>query len=449
MNQPNARNAALKILLRVNEQQGYSNLLLNSTLKELHLSVKDKAFAGSLVYGVLERQITLDYIIAHFSNRRLSEMEPVVRNALRLGAYQLIYLDKVPSSAAINETVNCVKVFGAAGAAGFTNAVLHAIDTSGRQIEFPPPKNWKTYLGTRYSAPQWLVRLWAHAYGRECCEELLKASFGRPPLTVRVNTQKCTAQALMEALSEEHVLAVTNPIVPNAIDLTSTGSIERLNAFQNGWFHVQDAASQLLCYAFGAKPGERIADVCSAPGGKSFTIAEQMCGEGSVDAFDLYSARVQLIQQGAERLGLQNIRTAERNAENGDAAPLYDRVLCDVPCSGLGILRRKPEIRLKSPETLDNLPSVQYCILVQSSQMVCPGGVLFYSTCTLNPAENDAIVSRFLNEHPDFSPMPLSLPPWIRRTADEPEHQITLMPHIHHTDGFFFAAFRKEFPAKN
>ena len=210
------------------------------------------------------------------------------------------------------------------------------------------------------------------AYGRECCEELLKASFGRPPLTVRVNTQKCTAQALMEALSEEHVLAVTNPIVPNAIDLTSTGSIERLNAFQNGWFHVQDAASQLLCYAFGAKPGERIADVCSAPGGKSFTIAEQMCGEGSVDAFDLYSARVQLIQQGAERLGLQNIRTAERNAENGDAAPLYDRVLCDVPCSGLGILRRKPEIRLKSPETLDNLPSVQYCILVQSSQMVCP-----------------------------------------------------------------------------
>ncbi len=449
MSQPNARYAALKILLRVNEQQGYSNLLLNSTLKELNLAAKDKAFASSLVYGVLERQITLDYIIAHFSNRRLHTMEPLVRNALRLGAYQLIYLDRVPSSAAINETVNCVKSFGKAGAAGFTNAVLHAIDTNGRQIEFPPTKNWKTYLGTRYSAPQWLVRLWAHAYGRECCEGLLKASFGRPPLTVRVNTQKCTIRALAEALSEEHVSAVDNPVVSNAMDLTSTGSIERLNAFRNGWFHVQDVASQLLCYAFGAKPGERIADVCSAPGGKAFTVAEQMLGTGSVDAFDLYPARVQLIQQGAKRLGLRNIRAAERNAETGDAAPIYDRVLCDVPCSGLGILRRKPEIRLKSPETLDNLPSVQYCILVQSSRMVRPGGVLFYSTCTLNPAENDAVVLRFLNEHPDFSPMALFLPPRVGRAVNEPEYQITLMPHIHHTDGFFFAAFRKEFPAKN
>ena len=449
MNQPNARVAALKILLRVNEQDGYSNLLLNSTLKEMNLSVKEKAFAGSLVYGVLERQITLDYIIAHFSERRLSEMEPVVRNALRLGAYQLLYLDKVPSSAAVNETVNCVKAFGASNAAGFTNAVLRAIDRGGRQVGFPPKKNWKTYLGTCYSAPQWLVRLWANAYGRECCEELLKASFGRPPLTVRVNTQKCTAAALSDALEKEGVSSAANPVVPDALDLTSTGSIEQLNTFKNGCFHVQDAASQLLCYAFGAQPGERVADVCAAPGGKSFTIAETMRGTGTVDSFDLYPARVDLIREGAKRLGLMNIRAEERDAATGAAAKLYDRVLCDVPCSGLGILRRKPEIRLKSKETLDNLPSVQYCILVQSSRMVCPGGVLFYSTCTLNPAENDAVVSRFLAEHPDFSPAALSLPSTVRRTVQEPEHQITLMPHEHHTDGFFFAAFRKEFPAKN
>lgn len=449
MSRVNARDIALKILLRVNEQDGYSNLVLNSELKESNLPVKEKAFAGALVYGVLERQITLDYVIASNASRKLSEIDPTVRNALRLGAYQLLYLDKVPPSAAINETVNCVKKSDAAGAAGFVNAVLHAIDRMERKIEFPPQKNWKTYLGTKYSAPQWLVRLWANAYGRECCEKLLEASFGRPPLTVRVNSIKTTAEQLIEELAQEQVTAVPNPTVPDALDLTATGSLERLRAFQNGMFHVQDAASQLLCYALNAQPGEEIADVCSAPGGKAFTVAERMNGRGMVSAFDLYPARVNLIRDGAQRLGLENVTAEVRDACSGSTEKQYDRVLCDVPCSGLGILRRKPEIRLKSKETLDNLPSVQYCILVQSSSMVRPGGVLFYSTCTLNPDENDAVVSRFLQEHEEFSPLTLSLPDGIGHAVEEPSNQITLMPHVHQTDGFFFAAFQKAFPKKS
>lgn len=453
MSQLNARDTALKILLRVNEQDGYSNLVLNSILKETNLSVKDKAFAVNLIYGVLERQITLDYVAASHANRRWSEIEPIVRNALRLGAYQLIYMDKVPPSAAINETVNCVKKAGAEFAAGFVNAVLHAIDRDGLQIILPPQKNWKTYLGMKYSAPQWLVRLWANAYGRECCEQLLQESFGRPPLTIRVNPLKTTLQSLIEELALEGVSAQVNPTVPGALDLTATGSLEQLTAFQKGLFHVQDAASQMLCYAFGAQPGESIADVCSAPGGKAFTIAENLNQSGSVDAFDLYPARVQLIHDGATRLGLQNLQAAVRDActpdYKKDCEKKYHRVLCDVPCSGLGILRRKPEIRLKSPETLDNLPSVQYCILVQSSLLVQPGGVLFYSTCTLNPAENGQVVTRFLQENPGFTPVPLSLPAAVGHAIDEPENQITLMPQVHHTDGFFFAAFRKEFPSEN
>ena len=265
---------------------------------------------------------------------------------------------------------------------------------------------------------------------------------GRPPLTIRVNTTRTTTEELMHRLADEGVEVQKHPWLPDALELSDTGAVEKLPSYEAGLFHVQDGASQVCARVLNAQPGDRTADVCAAPGGKTFTVAQTMHNTGRVDAHDLYPQRTELIAEGARRLGLDIVHASVRDAQTGDAAPVYQRVLCDVPCSGLGIMRRKPEIRYKSRETLDNLPDLQYSILQRSSVLVAPGGLLLYSTCALNPAENRAVADRFEAEHRDFHPVPIA--PELERFGDEPPHQLTLMPHLHGTDGFFMAAFRRE-----
>lgn len=433
-----ARTAALHALLQVDENEGYSNLVLDKTIGKFSLSPRDAAFSSALFYGVLERRLTLDYALGCFSNTPVERLSPQVREILRLGAYQLLFLDRVPDSAAVNESVELAKENRQKKAAGFVNGVLRALLRGRENLSWPDDS-------IRYSCPAWLMELWRDSYGAPAAEGLVRCLSETPPVCVRVNTVKTTAEELQARLEQEGVQARPAPGLPSALLLEKPGAVAALPSFQEGLFHVQDLSSQLAAAVLEAQPGQRVIDVCAAPGGKSFTLAEEMKNQGRLLAFDKYRGKVRLIAQGAARLGLSIVEAAVRDA----AAPPQalepaDRVLCDAPCSGLGIVRRKPEIRYKQKSTLDSLPDLQYRILCESARLVKPGGRLLYSTCTLNPAENGEVAARFQGEHPEFSPAPLPLPEGFASAVGEPAHEITLFPSVHGTDGFFLAMFQKK-----
>ncbi|MCY1714313.1 16S rRNA (cytosine(967)-C(5))-methyltransferase RsmB [Caproiciproducens galactitolivorans] len=442
----NARSAALAALLHVDVEEGYSNIVLDKTLEACSLDQRDKALASAIFYGVLERRLTLNYIIGQFSKTPVEKMSPQVLEILRMGAYQILYLEKIPKSAAVNESVNLAKENKAAKASGFINAVLRSLIRNIDHIKMPDPETEPLKsLSVQYSCPEWLIRLWRESYGNDCMIGLLQSAFQKPPIFARVNNLSISEENLMKRLELEGIKAKSVPWLENAMELEQTGSISHCKSFQEGLFHIQDLSSQLCCFLFHPEPGERVMDVCSAPGGKAFTIAENMENQGELLAFDQYKGKVRLIRQGAQRLKLTIIDAAVRDASDPktELAPA-DRVLCDVPCSGLGIIRRKPEIKYKSESAIDSLPDLQYRILCKSSKFVKDNGTLFYSTCTLNPKENFEVADKFLKNHDDFEPLPLHLPDAIHHAADEPAYQLTLMPHVHGTDGFFIAAFRKK-----
>lgn len=441
----NARLVALQALGRVNADDGYSNLVLDQALKTADLDVRDSALTSALFYGVLEHQITLDWVITHHSRTPLKKISPKVLDILRMGVYQLSYMDKIPQSAAVNESVKLTRLCRQEQASGFVNGVLRSFLRSGCERLLPEEQeNPFLSLSVRYSCPEWMIRMWTKAYGKENTLHLLQSLEGRPPLTARINSLRGADEKLLRLWEKEGVKAYPVTGVPRAVCLEGTGSVEQLPGFQRGEFHIQDLASQLCCLCVAPRPGERVIDVCSAPGGKAFTLAQMMENRGELLAFDLYEAKVRLIEQGAKRLGISILQAAVRDARTGlGDLPKAQRVLCDAPCSGLGIIRRKPEIRYKNSNTLDSLPDLQYLILCKSSELVEENGILIYSTCTLNPKENGKIADRFLREHPDFAAHPLQLPSGIVRNDWEPRNQLTLMPHLHGTDGFFISAYQR------
>lgn len=442
---PGARSAALKALLRVDGEEGYSNLVLDSTLESLNLNHPDRALATTIFYGILERRITLDYIIGLFSKTPVRKMSPAVREILRIGVYQIRYLEKIPESAAVNESVKLAKKNGEFRASGFINAVLRNYLRNPDKVRLPDereePLKFRSVL---YSCPEDLIVFWQKHYGEVCTDQILKGLVEKPDVFIRVNNTRISEEQLIEKLREEGIEAEPVLWPDHALCLSNAGEIRRSECYQNGLFHVQDLSSQLCCQMLDPHPGERILDVCAAPGGKTFTLAERMENSGEVFAFDLYEGRVGLIQKGAQRLGLSVVHAEVRDAaEPKDNLEPADRVLCDVPCSGLGVIRRKPEIRYKFPMTIDSLPDLQYRILCRSSDLVKSGGILVYSTCTLNPEENSNVTERFLKENRDFEPLALPLPKEVKHVVSEPENQITLIPHVHGSDGFFISAFRK------
>ena len=437
-----ARQAAFEILTRVCRGGAYSNIAIDGALDSADLSALDAAFVSALTRGVLERQISLDYVLAKHLDRPLKKLEPQVLTVLRMGAYQLLFMDKIPAEAAVDESVRLAKNNRRAYAAGLVNAVLRAVSREG----FDPPRgNDPQSLSVAYSCPDWIISLWLRSYGENNTMELLKASLGKPPVFLRANTLKITAHDLKNILNAGGVSAETcaSPLLPGAVELTgSPGAVYKLEAYKAGMFHVQDLASQLCALALEAKEGDSVMDVCAAPGGKSFTIAENMKNLGEVYAFDIYPQKIKLIDEGAARLGISIIKTAVRDALAPDDNNLTaDRILCDVPCSGLGIIRRKPEIRYKNVKDIDNLPDIQYCILKNSAERLRPGGRLIYSTCTLNPRENQDVVNRFLSENHGFK---AAKPVEGIKSADENGMFLTLMPHTHNTDGFFIAAIERK-----
>ena len=435
------RQAAFEALLKIQREDAYSNLVVDAALKENeHFDDRDKAFFSNLVYGTLDRLILIDYNLGLYLNQPVRKLKPELHTILRLGAYQLLFLDKVPSRAAVNESVNLAKVNKSAFAASLVNAVLRRVADNGLQLP-EGEKKGPAYLAIKYSCPEWLISLWIDAYGLENAVAIAEKALEPAPVIIKVNTTKTTVDDLIWKLAEDGVIAEKSEKFPDSLVLENTGAVEELAAYKEGLFHAQDFASQLCCRAVDAQIGETVFDLCSAPGGKAFTIAEAMQNTGCVRAFDIYQSRVDLIRSGAKRLGLINVYTYLSDASIfNENYGMADRVLCDVPCSGLGIIRRKPEIRFKKAADIDNLPELQYRILCNATRYLKDGGRLVYSTCTLNPKENEEVCNRFLAEHPEFEAVEVL--PEIPRYNGKDKY-LTLMPHIHSTDGFFVAAFCK------
>ncbi len=439
------RNIAFNVLLKIEQDNAYSNLALNNAIKENKLNGLDSSFVSALVYGVLERQITLDYIIRQYSKIPLRKIEIKTKIILRLGILQLLFMDKVPESAAVNESVNLAKKHKLQKSSGFINGILRSITRAEVKYTLPDKSDKVRYYAIKYSAPQELTKLWLDSYGELNTEKLLQSLNGRPKICARVNTLKTTKAKLIEELAKQNVNAQEIPFLENAITLENTGSIERLPSYKKGLFHIQDASSQLCVDFLSPKAREIMLDICSAPGGKSFTSAQYMADRGKIFSCDLYDHKLKLIKEGARRLGINSIITIKRDGATSEVSlPIADKILCDVPCSGFGILSRKPEIRYKDNVIPEDLPEIQYKILCKSAENLANGGRLVYSTCTLNPAENNENARRFLAEHPNFYGVKIKLPKDINRAFDEEDYELTLMPHTADTDGFYIAVFGKK-----
>ena len=437
-----ARHTALQALLQMEENEGYSNIVIDKALRAAGLDPRDGGLASAIFYGVLEKRLPLDFYLRGCLKDPEKKVDPVIWMLLRCAAYQILYLDRVPDSAAVNQAVEEAKAYKRGTYAGLVNGVLRNLSRSKETLALPQGESLRA-LSLRYSIPQELIRLWRGSYGPHLTGRLLEAFQQRPRMYVRVNTVKTTVEALAGLLAEKGFSLTPLPFPQGAAVLEGDGSPAALPEFQGGLFHVQDLSAQLACTLLEARPGQTLCDCCAAPGGKTFTLAEIMEDTGRVYSFDLYKGRVGLIRQGGERLGLACVQAEQHDGEKAyEGLPPMDGVLCDVPCSGYGVIRRKPEIRYKPLASVKELPELQLRILENGASLVRPGGLLVYATCTLNPQENGRVAERFLDAHPEFEPAPFSLP-GVERLVEEPAHTQTLLPFAGGSDGFFAARFRR------
>lgn len=395
------RNTAFAVLLDIEKSEAFSNLALNRRIAENQ--PQNQAFVRELVYGVLKYKLLLDYQLDRLVKTGVRKLKKQDLTLLRMGMYQLIFMDSVPEYAAVSETVQMAKKY-ARGRESFINAVLRSFIRSGRKLQLPDrAQDTVGYLSVAYSAAPWIVRLWMDAYGEQETEALLAASNQTPELCVRVNPLRTTAAQLAEELRGAGFLVKPAPHTAHALLVRGSGLLAT-EAYLRGCFSVQDEASILVADAVGAQPGETVLDVCAAPGGKSLAMAEQMENRGALLAMDLYEHKLSLIEKHAQSAGITIVQT--RCHDSRECLETYigcaDRVLADVPCSGLGVLRRKPEIKYKETSELTELVKIQKQILAAAAAYVKPGGTLVYSTCTINPAENDRQTAAFLAAHEEF-----------------------------------------------
>lgn len=431
-----ARQIAFEILLKIEKDEAYSNLAIDSAVKVYNPDSTDCAFISRLVYGVLERKITLDYIISKELTQPLKKLKKDVLTILRLGAYQLLFMNKIPESASVNESVKLTKSNKCQYASGLVNAVLRKISKNGLTFENDLSKTRR--ISVEYSAPEEIVSFLTYHYGEDNARKFLEAALEPKKIIGRVNTVKTTREELLGRLEAEGV-SVKASEIDDAFEIAADTAVYNLKAFKDGLFHIEDISSQLCVKALDLFEGCTAIDVCAAPGGKTFTAAEYMNDKGILYSCDIYPQRVKLIEEGAERLGLSCIKATENDASVfNEEFPLADRVLCDVPCSGLGIITKKPEIKYKKLDDTKALLPIQKAILETASKYVKEGGRLVYSTCSVNPNENRKICDAFLKGHPEFES--IKALPEIKRTVDEGDY-LTLFPHTNNCDGFFVAAF--------
>lgn len=437
-----ARDTALKVLIACRTHGAWADAALKAQLARDQLYPQDAALCSRMVYGVTQNRLLLDFYLAAYCSQKPDHLQPPLLDILRLGAYQILFLDKVPDRAAVSEAVELAKRSGRGQAAGLVNAVLRKLSQNKNALPSIPDRDEVKFLSIRYSHPKWLVKRLLELLGRGETEAFLAADNTAAPLTVQVNPLKTTQEKLTAELEALGVRVTPHAWVPGCLELSGTGDLTALEPFRAGHFLVQDGAAALAARAAAVTPGQRVLDVCAAPGGKSFGAAFAMEDRGEILACDLHENKLKRIQDGAQRLGLTSIRTAA--ADGREFRPeweaAFDTVLVDAPCSGLGIIRKKPDTRYKKADDLFTLPVVQQAILDNACRYVKPGGVLVYSTCTILPEENQQVTDAFLAQHRDFSREDLPLPD----QAGQADGQVTLWPHRHDTDGFYICRMRRQ-----
>ncbi len=436
----NARETALNVLIACRKDGGWSNGVLKEYTVRDRLDRREAALAARLCYGVLQNRMKLDFYLKQLLTGSLKSIHPAVRDILHLGLYQLYEMDKIPQSAAVNESVELTKKYcrKQKNAAPLVNGVLRSAVRLQDTLEKPQS------LEEKYSHPQKLVALLRSYVGENRLEGMLKANNDIPPMVVQVNTRKTTKEELISRLEEEGVTAQNHSWMQDCLILSGTGNLEQLTSFREGLFYVQDAAAKLsvLCAQLPKDRDIQVLDCCSAPGGKTFAAAISMDGRGQIFSCDIHSHKTVLIENGAKRLGFDNVQVSCQDAscEVSQWIGKMDAVIADVPCSGYGIIRKKPDIRYKDPDTMNELPALQLAILNNQANYVKPGGVLIYSTCTLVRKENEGVVEKFLKSHPDFTLEPLPLPAAFPKNESG---MLALVPGEYDTDGFFICRLRR------
>ena len=434
-----ARESALNVLKSCRRSENWVNSALKEQLARDRLDRRDAALATRLAYGVLQNRALLDHYLQQLLTGRLKDLRPALRDILHLGLYQILFLDKIPESAAVNESVDLAKRYckKQKNATPLVNGVLRNAVRSRDTLKAPAD------LATKYSHPAGLVALLRSYVGEDRLEKMLQANNAAPDTVVQVNTLKTTAAKLLLRLEAEGAEAAPHPWMENCLVLKNTGALEKLPAFCDGNFYVQDAAAKLAVDCAGITEGDfLVTDCCAAPGGKSFAAAMALGGRGRIVSSDIHEHKVPLMEKGAQRLGFDNMhpRYFDATVFDPELEGKVDFALVDVPCSGYGIIRKKPDIREKDPDTMKELPALQLQILKNQARYVRPGGVLIYSTCTLVRRENEGVVEKFLKTNPEFSLEPLKLP---AQFGENTTGMLTLVPGEHDTDGFFIARLRR------
>ncbi|MFD1031020.1 16S rRNA (cytosine(967)-C(5))-methyltransferase RsmB [Metaplanococcus flavidus] len=435
----NVRDAAFSILWAVENKQAYSNLLLHQTIESYGISAKNRGLLTEITYGTLQHQLTLDYYLEPFLK---GKVEPWVKTLLRMSLYQIVYLDRVPSHAVIHEAVEIAKRRGHGGVASLVNGVLRSVQRSGvRSFNVIADPIEKISIET--SHPVWMIKRWAEQFGLEKTREMALENNKIPSQTVRVNTVKATVDEVIEMLESEGLEAVRSKIIPECLVVTG-GQPARTTTFDKGFITIQDESSMLPSYALQLEPGMKVLDMCAAPGGKSTHIAEKLENKGMLFSMDLHPHKVKLIQESADRLGHSVIATEVGDGKKSVerfGKEQFDRILVDAPCSGLGVIKRKPDIKYtKKEEDFNRLQEIQIELMDQAAELLKPGGILVYSTCTVDNMENRGTAERFLKNHPEMEKIQALLPEalGIKHTGF-----VQVFPQDFGSDGFFIAAFRK------
>lgn len=442
----NTRDIALNILIDITKEQAYNNLALKKALQHYeNMKQEDKAFITELTNGTLRNIIYIDYTIEQFSTVKLKKLKPLILNIMRIAVYQIKFMNRVPDSAACNEAVKLTKKRGYEKLSGFVNGVLRNIIRN-ENIKLPDEiKEASKYLSVLYSYPQWLIDKWLGEFEYNFVKDMCIKNNTAPDVTICVNTLKTSSQTLKTKLQEDGVIVSDGKYSAQALHLTRTSDISNLTEYNEGYFHVQDESSMIATEILNPQEGEFIIDVCAAPGGKSLICAEKMNNRGIIKCRDIYEHKLNLLEQSAKRLGIDIIETQNIDATilDTDSIGIADKVLVDAPCSGLGIIRKKSDIKLKKkPEDIEIMQQLQKKILTVCSEYVKLNGVLIYSTCTITKEENIDNINWFVENFP-FELEDISEYLNIESTT---AHQgyIQLYPHIHGTDGFFVARMRRK-----
>ena len=439
-----AREISLRVLLDIEKGASYSNLALNSKLNNIELSDLDKAFVTKLVYGVITYKRTLDYIISKLSKVKIKKISEPILNILRTGLYQIYYLDKIPNSAVVNESVKLAKKYGHQASANFVNALLRNASNKEKEEYFFDIKDEKDNLAIVYSYPDWIVNLYVNKYGVERTRDILKSNEEELVDCIRVNTLKISREELIYMLNDFSVK-------PGRVkDILYTRDIKKLLAseyFKNGLFTVQDESPSLVGHILNPQENEKILDMCAAPGGKTTHLAQLANDKATIIAFELHEHRCKLIKELCTRLGIKSVSIEKKDATIFDESlcEKFDKIIADVPCSGLGVIRRKPDIKWNTTEEdICNLTEIQYKILLNAGRYLKKGGTLVYSTCTNNSQENECIVNRFLEDNKEFELAKIdNIPDEFAKYVYD-EGMLELSPDRNNCDGFFICKIHKK-----